>query len=345
MANLSYLTVFLLAVAIYFLWMDVALYINLQKVPPTSPTVQPLQTNISDYTYTPFYPITVKLLFQGPTIHYIDTPLGFWTVEYTNIAQWISANGVSVVGVLFAACAAKMFLSDSLKVRQLGVLMFKVRDFMDSLDGTVARARRSQVALLVEPGTFGYYFDGICDAIGDTMIFLTIITYCNRNYSIGAKHANGLPYLRLDAKSVSDTLPTISKSSLRSYFGFCRKYQSAIFLFICIACQALFSSMFWNYSLITYHNLLETDMYAKTSTGVLAQNTTLKSPAMWMIVYFWRILNPHSITQLILVAILYDKAFEYLTFIQYLGYIPIFVIGCTSYLYAKYALSSILAMS
>ncbi|TRY76889.1 hypothetical protein TCAL_09230 [Tigriopus californicus] len=345
MANLGYLTLFLLAVAIYFLWMDVALYINLQKVPPTSPTVQPLQTNISDYTYTPFYPITVKLLFQGPTIHYIDTPLGFWTVEYTNIAQWISANGVSIVGVFFAACAAKMFLSDSLKVRQLGVLMFKIRDFMDSLDGTVARARRSQVALLVEPGTFGYYFDGICDAIGDTMIFLAIITYCNRNYSIGAKHGNRLSYLRLDATSISNALPTINKPSCRSYFSFCRKNQPAITLFICIACQALLSSMLWNFSLIKYHNLLETDLYAKNSSGILAQNTTLKSPAMWMIVYFWRILNPHSITQLILIAILYDKAFEYLTTIQYLGYIPILAIGFASQLYARYALSSILTMS
>lgn len=199
--QLSYLTLLMLTVLVYFMWMDVALYFNLQQVPPSRPNVKPIQTNISDYTYSPFYPLTVKLLyqvktsntnsqleilvytkgheivffypylighsvkesarkvtdllFQGPTIHYIDTPLAFWTVTYTQVAAVLSANAVSILGVLFASAAARMFLSDSLRVRQLGVFMFKVRDYLDSLDGCVARARRNQVALTVEPGTLG----------------------------------------------------------------------------------------------------------------------------------------------------------------------------------------------
>ena len=38
-----------------------------------------------------------------------------------------------------------MFLSESVRVRQLGVVLFKARDFMDSLDGFVARASKKQV--------------------------------------------------------------------------------------------------------------------------------------------------------------------------------------------------------
>ena len=40
-----------------------------------------------------------------------------------------------------------MFLSESLRVRQLGVVVFKARDFMDSLDGFVARASKKQVSM------------------------------------------------------------------------------------------------------------------------------------------------------------------------------------------------------
>ena len=98
---------------------------------------------------------SLSLSIQGPTIHYIDTPLAFWTVAYTKVAVVFSANAVSILGVAFAAAAARMFVSDSLKIRQLGVVMFKVRDYLDSLDGCVARARRNQVALTVEPGTMG----------------------------------------------------------------------------------------------------------------------------------------------------------------------------------------------
>ena len=126
MPQLSYLTLFLITLAVYFVWMDVALYINLQQVPPLVPGVPAKQENISDYSYSPFYPISVKLLFQGPTIHYIDTPAAFWTVAYTNVAGWMSANAVSVSGVLTAFLAARLVISDSLKIRQLGVVLFKV---------------------------------------------------------------------------------------------------------------------------------------------------------------------------------------------------------------------------
>ena len=45
----------------------------------------------------------------------------------------------------FALC--RMFLSESLRVRQLGVVVFKARDFMDSLDGFVARASKKQARM------------------------------------------------------------------------------------------------------------------------------------------------------------------------------------------------------
>ena len=66
-------------------------------------------------------------------------------MNVTSIEKVVSANAVSVAGVCLAAVAARMFLSDSVRVRQLGVVLFKARDFMDSLDGFVARASKKQV--------------------------------------------------------------------------------------------------------------------------------------------------------------------------------------------------------
>ena len=72
-------------------------------------------------------------------------PLAYWFMNVTSIEKVVSANAVSVAGVCLAAVAARMFLSDSVRVRQLGVVLFKARDFMDSLDGFVARASKKQV--------------------------------------------------------------------------------------------------------------------------------------------------------------------------------------------------------
>ena len=48
---------------------------------------------------------------------------------------------------------------------------------------------------------------------------------------------------------------------------------------------------------------------------------------MWMIVYFWRLLNPHTLMQFILLSVLYNRTHEYLTSIQFLGFLPITVLG------------------
>ena len=70
--------------------------------------------------------------------------MAYWTLIYTGVEKLFSANAISVIGVFFAAAAARMFVSESLRVRQMGVIMFKIRDFMDSLDDFVARARKKQ---------------------------------------------------------------------------------------------------------------------------------------------------------------------------------------------------------
>ena len=68
--NFKYLSLFLAAIAIYLLWMDVGFYLELQKMAPRSPNIPEVpKLNISTpYIYSPFHPITVKLMMLPPTI-------------------------------------------------------------------------------------------------------------------------------------------------------------------------------------------------------------------------------------------------------------------------------------
>ena len=67
--NFKYLTLFLAAMAIYLLWMDVGFYLELQKMAPQSYDTTIFNTSPS-YIYSPFHPITVKLLMLPPFIKY-----------------------------------------------------------------------------------------------------------------------------------------------------------------------------------------------------------------------------------------------------------------------------------
>ena len=122
--NFKCLTLLLVAVAIYLLWMDVGFYLEVQQLPVR------VSSNTSDpgavFVYSPFGPITVKLMMVSATIQFIDEPLAYLTVCYTRVADYFSPNSVSLIGVLVAAIAAKFFSKEELKYRQFGVLLFKV---------------------------------------------------------------------------------------------------------------------------------------------------------------------------------------------------------------------------
>jgi len=166
----SVLTAILAFVLVYFCWMDVATYMNLQRVPLLPARHLNESSNMANFS--PFEPLTVKQLMQSPINHYVEEAFGHWTVAFTPVALWFSANTVSFAGVVVAALAARLMASDSLRARQLGVFFFKIRDYLDSLDGWVARARSGQNIVKVNAGHSGYYVDGICDGIGALFVFI-----------------------------------------------------------------------------------------------------------------------------------------------------------------------------
>ena len=62
---------------------------------------------------------------------------------------------------------------------------------------------------------------------------------------------------------------------------------------------------------------------------------------MWMICYFWRLINPQNVTQLQLLAILYNKEAELLLNLQLLGFLPPLLVSLSSYVHLQYAAAAV----
>lgn len=164
-----------------------------------------------------------------------------------------------------------------------------------------------QIAQLVEPGTSGYYFDGICDGIGDTFVFVALLVYFYRHY--GPSSGN-YSYSRLEVKSdenvvVGGNLLPVKASDIRN-MGLVKRLLPSFFLIFFISCQTILSSAFWNVSMLSLQETME-EMTVTTPDAMAVQNHAFKSSTMWMIVYFWRVLNPHSLMQFILLSVLYNR--------------------------------------
>ena len=147
----------------YFIWMDIALFVNLQRFSPPpieTPTEKFLLNNLSNIKnyginnkfkdngldpFSIFKPLSVKLIMVDHMTHYIHDILARFlvdTMHFTQIFPWISANLVSFIGLGFAVLGSRLTLSDSLFYRQIGALLFELRNLADSLDGVVYRARK-----------------------------------------------------------------------------------------------------------------------------------------------------------------------------------------------------------
>merc|ERR1711892_803920 len=133
-----------------------------------------------------------------PTIQFIDEPLAYLTVHYTAIASYISPNAMSLIGVGVAAFAAKFFVKDELRYRQFGVFLFKIRDYIDGLDGSIFREQSNSHALghVANTSSFGWAVDRVCDGFGDLLRFIAFGIVLKKFIGNGKK--NGVTYQLMD---------------------------------------------------------------------------------------------------------------------------------------------------
>ena len=67
--NSKYLSLCLVSVAIYLMWMDVGFYLELQNLPVREANASKVSS--PSFTYSPFQPITIKQLMLPATVQVI----------------------------------------------------------------------------------------------------------------------------------------------------------------------------------------------------------------------------------------------------------------------------------
>jgi len=229
-----------------------------------------------------------------PSNQYVDEPLGYFTVKNTAIAEYISPNAASLIGVGVAIVSARLMANPEIKYRHLGVLLFKVRDYIDGLDGNIARERNHShnIGQVANPSSFGWMVDGVCDGFGDIFRFIAFIFVLHRALQSG-KQGVGYTLLPIDIsdKGMNLPLPDLPhcgklRGWLRCLSRFIATHQRALLIVVAVGLQSLFSSILWNYFMINYHRVLETDQYwgEVNYEGVVeAQGSILRSSSMWMV--------------------------------------------------------------
>lgn len=114
-----------LCLFIYFIWMDIALFVNLQRwsPPPIESTSTSLRTtttrnatiklvNTKIDPFTVFNPLTVKLVMIDHMTHYVHDIVARFLVDFMGLAAmfpWMSANIVSFLGVVSALIGEQRF--------------------------------------------------------------------------------------------------------------------------------------------------------------------------------------------------------------------------------------------
>lgn len=281
--NGSALTV---AVIIFiFLCFDVQLYHNIQTE--------------SRFNVT----ITVKAVMLDHVNTYFLQPLSELLVDVTQFPSLfpdITANHISYVGVIVAMISARLVYSDHLWIRRLAVIAFFVRQFLDDLDGLVARYRlgidsKKQVSL---PNTNGYLVDGVCDGLGFIIFWFVVFLYANKRQNLTQSNNYSL---------LQTTTQAIASTKTNNY------YQRRLFKhYILILIQMGLSALFWNLFLIKYHHMVDPPINpGMESNRTPFQEEIFRSPVMFIIMWLWRFVNPHALTNYLLIAVWLNQQTQY----------------------------------
>ena len=156
---------------------------------------------------------------------------------------------------------------------------------------------------------------------------------CQDKYFLFSKPGSNYQYL-----PVTDVPGKLTGSRLPFIWS---KYRKPSIVMLSVGLQFLLSSFLWNHFMFRYHVLLETDVFSServNRTAVLeTQNEVLRSSAMWMVSYFWRLTNPQTMTQYQLLALLYSRECELVTGTQLLGFLPVTLVAAGSLTHLTYA--------
>lgn len=334
---------------IFFIWMDVNLYIRIQDYPireneirllngstvlkPTLPVTSPYATSSIPYRQpqvaaryedvawvsceiNPLCDVTVKAMMLDHTNHYLFAPMATIADNLAGFSKGdlITPNMISFFHVFVAIAAGRMVASDSLGYRRIGVVLFQFRTFLDDLDGHVARAKKHIRGERSDIGSAGYYIDGICDGLGCIALMIGVFVFLKNNPP--RRGYTQLQSIIPVSESKNSESGVIYKVKVTT-----KKVARKV---LCYSGILLLSSTGWNRYIAIYQDMLEREDV--TPTQFLHQESVFRSTGFFCICWLWRILNVHALLHFLLLSIFCDKLWEYLRMIQYAGFVTLLVI-------------------
>ncbi|XP_058827063.1 ceramide phosphoethanolamine synthase-like [Topomyia yanbarensis] len=344
------LTLFFL-LTIFFIWMDVNLYIRIHDYPirdnekrllnssavlkPTVPVAvasyetssislgQPVSTvRYDDVTWVscdlnPLCDVTAKAMILDHVNHYLFAPMVTIADNLVGISRGnlITPNMISIFHVFVAIASGRMIASDSLSYRRIGVVLFEFRTFLDDLDGHVARDKKHVHGERSDIGSLGFYIDAICDVLGVIALMIGVFIFLTNN----------LP--RTGYTQLQSIIPTTKKSKssfTHVNYNLNATTREVVQKVSCYSAIWVLSGLTWNRYIAIYQDVLEREDV--TPTEFLHQESVFRSIGFFVICWVWRMFNVHALLHFLLLSIFCDKLWEYLRMVQYAGLVMLLVI-------------------
>ena len=283
----------------YFMWRDVDLLVTLRKCDNSNVT--------QDITVT-----SVKSLLQPPTIHYLELPLSEIMELELGLSSFVSPNTVSFSGVLIGITAALLICQNRRLATLAGVTLYKLRDLADSLDGVLARG--AGVAMLPTPGTSGYYIDGWCDIISETALIYSVGVVILKDREKGWLGVRTSASSLLTTSGLRSQLATLTAPLTMNIWG--------------LGLQSILAAVGWNWTTSQLHLLLEAGVTPSHVQGPQG----LATPLAGLVVILWRLLNPHMLTQALLVSLSLDRPGQWVELTRLVVTLPLLATCGASYI-------------
>ena len=163
------------ALLAFFIAMDVNLYFALQDT--TLVNSKPPESGL----FSPFKPLTVKLLMTDPFNHYVLTTSAEYFDEVTRFSKvfyFVTPNMISFTHLSISFISAKLVSSENLITRRYGILLYQLRSWLDDLDGVVYRSHtETKGKYQSNHNTLGYYVDIYSDLVGGVALCFGILFF------------------------------------------------------------------------------------------------------------------------------------------------------------------------
>lgn len=104
-----------------------------------------------------------------------------------------------------------------------------------------------------------------------------------------------------------------------------------VLLITCFLLQVAMCATFWNRYILVYQDLLESPSVDDQQHR--AKRKILKSNIMYIIIWFWRLTNGHSLMQMLITSVFFGKLWQFLEFIKYIGFVEIIILATVTELH------------